>query len=745
MLTTTYTTIFSKASLHEALSLIKSKSSGLDKESLLAFKKSAKVEIEQLFEELRSGDYAPQPIEKIAIAKNKTEKRPIALSSVRDKVVQRALVNAIEPHFDKQMSNKSYGYRQNRSSLKAINRCRDFINRGKFWVYKTDIKNYFETINHDTLLNLLDKEIADKKIVRLISLYLQNGGFKYQKYVEHCEGVHQGDILSPLLSNIYLNEMDRYLERKEIDFVRYADDFVLFFKKKHHIEKPVKELNEFLKTLSLKLGAKKSYQSNVFERGFGFLGAYFKDKEVKIDNTRLQKKVSSLFELAREAKSAKAYVKKVNAFLDGLTYYYLKIIDPKSTQFTVLYNGLIDASSQFVFLQRKAEKIKTKKEFKEHFEALWLLKEVSVTEHKETIERIVSKGFEKYLATKSYVKNDGKIKRNKQKYAKSFASTSVLYVSQFGAYLGMSKNSITVKVKGKVVGKIPKKQCEQIIIAGKAISLSSNMVYLCVQEGIAIDFVDGRDAPFASLLSAKNAYPKMALMQLELIQKGKHLALAKKFILGKAKNQLNYLKYLDRYHNDVEQSIEKMEQKVKIEIKKAKTTSELMGYEGAISALYWQSLVVILDDKSNFTGRSTRGAKDLVNASLNYGYAILYARIQNALLKAGLALHISFLHSLQDGKPTLVYDFIEEFRAFVVDRAIVSMINKNEPIKLDAKGSLTQESCQLIVQNVKERLGVYSKYKKVSKRVENIIQEQAYLLARHVRGEEKYKPFIGKY
>jgi len=321
----------------------------------------------------------------------------------------------------------------------------------------------------------------------------------------------------------------------------------------------------------------------------------------------------------------------------------------------------------------------------------------------------------------------------------------VLYVSQFGAYLGMNKNLITIKVKGKIVAKMPKKQCEQIIIAGKAISLSSNMVYLSVHEGIAIDFVDGHDTPFASILSYKNSYSKMSLMQLEIIQKNRGIVLARKFIKGKARNQLNYLKYLNRYHNELDTIIEKIEQKIKYNIKKAKTPQQLMGYEGEISSQYWQGLVIILQDKSDFQKRVNRGAKDLVNASLNYGYAILYARVQNALLKAGLALHISFLHSLQEGKPTLVYDMIEEFRAFVVDRAIVSMINKNEPLKINSKGELSKESCHLIVQNVKERLGIYTKYRKSSKKVENVIQEQAYLLARDIRGEDIYKPFIGKY
>jgi len=188
-----------------------------------------------------------------------------------------------------------------------------------------------------------------------------------------------------------------------------------------------------------------------------------------------------------------------------------------------------------------------------------------------------------------------------------------------------------------------------------------------------------------------------------------------------------------------------MEKKIKINISQAKSVSQLMGYEGEVSTLYWQSVVIILQDKSDFKGRENRGASDLVNSSLNYGYAILYAQVQHAALKAGLALHISFLHALQEGKPTLVYDMIEEFRSFVVDRAIISMINQNEPLKLNTKGELNQKSRQLIVQNVKERLGSYTRHKKASKKVQTIIQDQAYLLSRHVKDEAIYKPFIGKY
>ena len=320
----------------------------------------------------------------------------------------------------------------------------------------------------------------------------------------------------------------------------------------------------------------------------------------------------------------------------------------------------------------------------------------------------------------------------------------MLYVSAYGAYLGKSRNTITVKVKGKTVAKMPIKQCEQIIIAGKAVSLSSDVVYLCVKESIAIDYVDHKDLPYATIFSYKSTFSKMMLLQLQFYNSDKRVTLAKKFIKGKTKNQLNYLKYLDKYHKEIEDKIELIENKIK-NIKKAKSVSELMGVEGDIASIYWGAISYLLRTKTDFQSRTHKNAKDLVNSALNYGYAILYSKVRHALLKASLALNVSFLHAIQENKPTLVYDFIEEYRAYIVDRTIVSILNKNEPLKLDNQNLLTKESRELIVKNIYERLGVYTKYKSQSKKVFNIIQEQAYLLARAIKNETPYKPFIAKY
>jgi CRISPR-associated endonuclease Cas1 len=138
-------------------------------------------------------------------------------------------------------------------------------------------------------------------------------------------------------------------------------------------------------------------------------------------------------------------------------------------------------------------------------------------------------------------------------------------------------------------------------------------------------------------------------------------------------------------------------------------------------------------------------ATDVVNASLNYGYAILYGRIHHHALKAGLSLHISFLHTSDNTKPSLVFDMIEEFRTFVVDRVIFRLFNQNEPICVDEQGRLDEYSQKRIAKKVLDRLSTYTRYKNSKKEIDHIIADQAYLLARTIKGIAKYRAFVGRY
>lgn len=743
MFTTQLEHIFNKQNLKNSFLEISSNSSGLDEVSYKEFKKELSKNLDTIIERITKGIYAPEPLKQIEIDKpDSKEKRPIALSSIKDKIVQRVLYTHLNNYFDEQFSNKSYAYRKDKSTLKAINRTSQFINEGNHWILKTDIDNFFETINHDKLLQILDKQIVDKRIIRLISLFLQIGAFKKFDYNDHIDGVHQGDILSPLLSNIYLDLMDRFLDKYEVDFVRYADDFVILSKKEKSLYKLKESLEQFLSSIDLKLENEKTYIVHIND-GFTFLGVNFQGKNKQIDNERFQKSISKLHKLSKDKSGFEKYIQTLNSYLYALKNYYLKIMTKNSPQYLTLQEHLIDSIAHKIYLLKQNKIISTKKEFKIFLEKINLdiLFDIEIIQGK--IELIIAKGYEKYLATKSYKDSQSKINKKKNTYAKKFANDSTLHITQPGLTLGISKNKFVIKQYGKVQNSYPLDRVHRIIIEGKGCSFSTNVIKKCADNNITLDLLNRDALPYASLITYKSSIAQMVHKQSLILNTPMQLTLAKEFIKGKAKNQINYLKYLNKYHKILESNITKMEQILK-NSKKAQTINELMGFEGSISTLYWQSLKLILEVP--FEKRVTLGAKDIVNSSLNYAYAILYGKVQHSLVHAGLSLHISFLHSLDDKKPTLTFDMIEEFRTFIVDRTIISMLNKSEPIKLGNDGLLTKSSRQLISKNIKEKLGSYTMWKKESTKVENIIQTQCYNLSRSIEDNSiKYKAFIGKY
>ena len=744
MFTKTFEQIFSKESLKTAYFQISSTTKGIDNITYNEFSKNLSKNIEDILALIFSDTYSPEPLKKIEIEKeNSSKKRPIALSSLKDKLIQKTLYNSLEDYFDNTFSDKSYAYRKGKSTLRAVNRVSNFIQEGKHWVLKTDIKEFFESINHNKLLKILDKHIVDKKIIKLISLFIQTGSFKKYDYIEHDLGVHQGDILSPLLSNIYLDLMDRFLDKQNISFVRYADDFLLLVEDEKKAIEYQELLEQFLKNLNLSLNLDKTYISHIKD-GFSFLGVEFIGKNRFVDNDRLNKSISNIIQISKKRTTLREFIDDLNSYLYPLKNYYLKIIIPNSTQHQLLKDAVIDSIAYKVYINKENKIISTKKQFKIYLEHLKLDLLFDEIEIKDKIELIITKAFEQYLANKSYKETKTLVDKKRNTYSKKFANDSTIHIAQQGLFLGISKNKFVVKEYGKIQNSFAIDKVSRIILEGEGILLSTNIIKRCSQNKITIDFINRDSISYASLITNKTAVAQNINKQSKILNTDFQIDLAKQFVFGKAKNQLNYIKYLNKYHKILDENIVNIEKIVNLKLKYAKTVPELMGYEGSISAIYWQSLRAII--QVPFEKRVTYGARDIVNSSLNYAYAILYGKVQHYLVHAGLSLNVSFLHSIEANKPTLTFDMIEEFRTFIVDRTIISMINKDEPIKLGNDGLLTKPSRQLISKNIKEKLGSYTMWKKESIKVENIIQTQCYKLAKAIQDSTNiYKPFIGKF
>ena len=742
------TQIITFKSLKQAYAQVSKTSVGLDRVSVELFEEDLKASLQEIVDEVASGRYAPEPLSRIYVPKeHTTELRPLGIGALKDKIVQKTIAMELGHHFDKEFSDKSYGYRPNKGTLKAIARVKDYLQKGRVYVYRLDIENFFESISHEKLLALLAGRIADSDLLNLIALFLKNGSFQRYRYIEHFEGIHQGDPLSPLLANLYLNQLDWFLENNGIGFVRFADDSVIFAHSQKQLEHIVKITTDYLTTLSLLPNPGKSHTAHAIKEGFDFLGVHFDGVQTSIAKAKLDQIIVRQNTICKSIHPFNDMLETLNEHLAGLQRYYYKIIEEDSPQFRLLQDALLLALSARLTIERKRGNIVSKKAFREMLGEINLPYILSNAQKKDYIERIINRGLEGYLASKKYRQSSKKISKKKKEYAKKYATASTLYISEIGTFLGVAKNTIVLKQRGRVIYKMPKMQCERIIIASTSVSLSGALVKLCATLGIAIDFIDpyGRSTPYASLYGSKNAYAAMSLKQLAILGTPLQLKLAKAFIKGKVKNQINYLIYLNKYHKNIDVPILAMRKQLVSMLNTATSPNALMGHEGMSAVNYWLGLSIVIDDKVAFSHRITYGATDLVNSALNYGYAILYSRVQYHAVRAGLSLHISFLHALDDAKPTLVYDLIEEFRAFVVDRTVFTMFNQREPLKLNSEHRLDTGSRHLITKKVLERIGSFTRHKKASKKIDTIIGEQAYMLARAIRGLTTYKPFIGKY
>jgi CRISPR-associated protein Cas1 len=284
------------------------------------------------------------------------------------------------------------------------------------------------------------------------------------------------------------------------------------------------------------------------------------------------------------------------------------------------------------------------------------------------------------------------------------------------------------------------------------------VVEYCAEREIPIDFAGFDGKPYAKIYPLQSAPASLGIAQLKAFENGKAHILAKAFVLGKIRNQINLAKYYNKYRKGRDEDftaifgerVNSMESLVKeakslhekdLEILRGK----LFSIEGRASSCYWELVEKMLNDDVEFEGRVRKGATDLVNALLNYGYGILYSRIWEAILKAGMNPYISYLHKPQDRKPTLAFDLIEEFRQQAVDRAVFALITKGEKLEIE-KGLLTYNTRKKVAERVLERIHTVEVFRNNEMRLSQIIKMQANAAGEFLEGKLScYRPYIGKW
>ncbi len=332
-----------------------------------------------------------------------------------------------------------------------------------------------------------------------------------------------------------------------------------------------------------------------------------------------------------------------------------------------------------------------------------------------------------------------------------------LTIDQYGAFLSKHSERLVVMKGEEKLAQAPLIHLESVTIANQGVSISAEAVRECTERGIPIFFISGTGTPYATLYSAGlTGTVATRRAQLEAFHSGRGLRLVLAFGMGKLQNQANLLKYMAKYRKETDPPIYEELRHCAAEIldclmdmegvgrypevvEGSATVNdlreELMGLEGRAAQRYWSAIKATLPEKYAFPGRVGRGATDPVNASINYGYGILYGQIERCLVLAGLDPYAGFLHVDRPGKPSLTLDFIEEFRPVVVDRTILGLANKSVAFEQDEQHLLTKETRRMLAEKVLERLDSEAPFEGKRHPLRAVIQMQARHLATYLRGE----------
>lgn len=609
---------------------------GVDGETIARFADHADRNLTTLSQSVLAGTYKPLPLRRFAIPKKDGTSRILGVPTVRDRIVQQALLMALHPVLEPQFESCSFAYRPGRSHTTAVQQIRYWHHCGYNWVLDADIVHYFDNIQHDRLFAEVEERIhptqiqhpspalgerfrvrAKSPIFDLLEAWVSAGVMTSAGIVFPEKGVPQGSVVSPILSNIYLDDFDEIIMASGVKLVRYADDFVILAKREADIYRAQEQVADVLQSMDLQLHPEKTQITN-FDRGFRFLGHVFV-RDVIVP-THKPKQPPHPPKLILEPDPP-----------DRLMY-----ADPNLRPTQMQY-ALVEA------LRAAHQPIPP---------PLYVVLGYQVRQ-RQTI-AITSQEWEWK------------------------PGMSTLYLVQQGTTVTKEQGRFLIKPPKADMLEIPIREVQQILVFGN-IQLTTAVISNCLENQVPVLFLSQLGDYKGHLWSAEYGDIPTEMVQYQRqMDEAFKLATAQAIVVGKLLNSKQLLLRLNRKRlfSEVAEAIAGLTHDIAA-AKQASTIEQLRGYEGVGAARYFKALgQLIVNEAFTFTERNRRPPKDPVNSLLSFGYTLLFNNVLSLIVAEGLTPYLGNLHGSEKKKMFLAFDLVEEFRSPVVDSLVMRLINQ---------------------------------------------------------------------
>jgi len=776
-----YQTLCDKSLLRAAWSRVsegRKNSHGVDGVTIDRFKAGLESELESLSGDLTTRGYRCRPLRRIFIPKADGERRPLGVGCVRDRVVQTACLILLEPIFEPTFSHFSFAFRPHRNAHQALAVARSLIAAGHTWVVTADIEKCFDRIDHDVLLDLVARRVSDPLLLALIRQWLTADVLDLRDILPAELGVPQGDPLSPILANIYLDRLDKHLELQEIHFVRYADDILILTRGEEEALRALRVLGDFLHDpLHLAIKPAKTNHATV-ETGIDFLGFRLTPQAITVQPPKLERVLNSVRTFMTILGSVQSTflqqaqaLAHANALIRGFRNYFALAEEARILSQMQELDGRVEQMAHELlppqlrddpaWICRERFSLPAPEEMKESAigrpsrlpvhevypgehgpvrPSDWMVKDESAVEvqpPKPTL-LIEDPGDEDGVEAEplGVAEHAGR-----------------LYVMAHGSYVTVQDELLIVKKRKVEICRRPLDAIALLFLQGIGMNVSVELSLRCAERDIPVVLAPPVGPPMAVLHPIDSTRSHLRSRQALRRNDPDFIGAGLRMLAAKIGNQASVLRYFAKYRRKVDTDLHRALVSASDELRELvghlsaldpcgdAVRAAAMGTEGHAAAIYWGHLVRLLPPELAFRGRNTRGATDPVNQAINYVYGILYGEVWRALVKVGLDPYFGIIHGSERDQGSMVFDLIEEFRAPFADRLVLGMIGRGMRPETARHGFLRTRIRRLLAQGFTRSWNKKIRWRGKMIAPAAILEHQAGALAKLVLGEGEYQPF----